>query len=97
MNEKQIEELFRAARAESPPDPAANLELNVMRAIRSHSAGQEPSLVEIFASLAPRLAAGAGLMLALCVAADFCLSNFVQPDLSSGLNQLAEQWLFAAP
>ena len=53
-------------------------------------------MLEQLSAMLPRLAAGAAVVIALCLATDLCLSSFVQPDLSAGLNQLAEQWLFAA-
>ena len=38
---------------------------------------------------------GTPLAIALCIAADYCLSNFVQRDLSTSAAELSEQWLFA--
>jgi len=67
-----------------------------MRAVRREPMEQGTSLFEQLSALLPRLAAGAAMVIALCAAADFCLSNFIQPDLTSGLSQLADEWLFAA-
>jgi len=93
MNQKQIERLFKAARSEPAPLPEENFEARVMRAIRREPA--EMTLLEQLSRLLPRLAAAAAAVIFLCIAADVCLSNFVQPDMDSGLTQLAEQWLFA--
>jgi len=94
MNEKQIERLLKAARGEPAPLPPKDLERRVLRAI--HHERRETSLVDHLSRLLPRLAASAALMIVLCLAADFCLANLLQPDLDSGLTQLAEEWLFAA-
>ena len=94
MNPEQIKQLFKAARAEPAPIPGEGFERRVLRAIAWEPG--EAAVPELISRLLPRLAASATAVIVLCVAADICLSNFVQPDLNSGLTQLAEQWLFAA-
>ena len=94
MNEKQIERLLKAARGEPAPLPPENLERRVLRAI--HHEPAQTSLMDHLSRLLPRLAATAALIIVICAAADVCLANLVQPDLDSGLTQLAEEWLFAA-
>ena len=94
MNEKQIERLLKVARGEPAPVPPENLERRVMRAL--HQVPPETNLADQLSRLLPRLTASTALMIVLCGAADVCLANLIQPDLDSGLTQLAEEWLFAA-
>jgi hypothetical protein len=94
MNPEQIERLFKAARAEPAPIPGEGFERRVLSAIAREPT--EATVAELISRLLSRLAASAAVVIVLCVAADICLSNFVQPDFNSGLTQLAEQWLFAA-
>lgn len=95
MNENKIGKLFSAARNEPPPPADSNFATQVMRAIRREPAPEPASVFSQLGELFPRLAIAAVLVIGFCVAADFCASAIEQPDLTSGVAQLSEQWLFA--
>ena len=68
---------------------------NLLRAIRHESGVSTVSLFEQLSGLFSRLAMASAFAITLCVAADYCLSNFIQPDLSTSATEISEQWLFA--
>lgn len=98
MNEQKMKRLFDAARSEQTPMPSRGFESRVLRAIRAEQRAARPetvSLLDALGALFPRLAMAAGLVIGLCVAADFCLSAVGGPDLPDGIAAVSEQWLFA--
>jgi hypothetical protein len=95
MNEQKLQKLFNAARDEPAQGPAAGFEARVMRALRREPRPEPFSLAEQLGELFPRLALAAAMVIGLCVAADLCLSAFVQADLSASVAEASEQWLFA--
>lgn len=95
MNENKMRKLFDAARSEPPAQPGTNFAAGVMRAVRQ---SREPGPISVFGQLGdlfPRLAVAAVLVIGLFVAADFCAAAVDQSDLTSGVTQLSDQWLFA--
>ena len=95
MNEQKLQKLFSSARSEPAPGPAAGFEARVMRALRRESRPAAFSLADQVGDLFPRMALAAAMVIGLCVAADLCLSAFVQGDLSASVAEASEQWLFA--
>jgi hypothetical protein len=97
----KLERLFQSARNEPVPQPSQDFASNLMREV-GRSSPTTPlerfgpvSIIDQLASLFPRLAMASVLAIALCVAADYCLANFVQRDFSSSVAEITEQWLFA--
>ena len=95
MNENKIRKLFAAAREEQAPQPGPDFAAGVMRVVRQSPTPEPVSVFGQLGDLFPRLAVAAVLMIGLCVAADFCAAAMDQADLTSGVSQLSEQWLFA--
>jgi hypothetical protein len=95
MNEKKLRKLISAARAEPAPAVSPGFETRVLRALRREGRPEPGSLFDQLGELFPRLALAAALVIALSVAADFCLSALAPMDLSEGVTQVSEQWLFA--
>jgi hypothetical protein len=99
MSKEKLNQLFTAARKEAPPLPEAGFENLVMSAIRrgpQNPGAATVSLLDQLGALFPRLAWAAALVLALCVVADFGLTALAQTNLTDGIAELSEQWLFAA-
>ena len=96
MNSKRkLERLFESARKETVPQPGDDFAGDVARAIRRETRAESTSLSEQLGNLFPRLAMASALVIALCVAMDYGLSNFVQRDLSTSAAEISQQWLFA--
>ncbi len=95
MNENKIQKLFASARKKQPPQPDADFSARVLRAVRREPVPAESTVFGQLGELFPRLAIAAAVLIGLCIAADFCASAIEQPDLTSGVTQLSEQWLFA--
>jgi len=99
MNERKLNQLFGAARKETPPWPEAGFENLVLTAIRHEPRLKAPSPVSLsdqLGALFPRLAWAAVLVVGLCVAADFGLGALDVPSLTDGVAQISAQWLFTA-
>ncbi len=99
MNDRKLNQLFRAARQDQPPVADADFEARVLRALRQPEAGTESgsvSLWEQLSGLFPRVAGVAAMVIVLCVALDYGLSSRATADLTDDLTELSEQWLFAA-
>ena len=98
MNDKKLNQLFRAAQPAPPPAPGPGFEQRVLAAIRQAPRRREAgaaSLWDQLGALFPQLAGAAAVVVALCVALDFGLAAFAQSDLTDSLAELSEQWLFA--
>ena len=95
MNQRKLGKLFTSARAETPPVPPAEFASRMMRVIRQEPRGGDASILNQLAALFPRLTLAAAVVIGLCLTADFCLTTFVQQDLSSTVAAASEQWLFA--
>lgn len=98
MNDEKLNQLLRAARRETPPSAEPGFENLVLATLRNDSQRAEPETVSLFGQLGllfPRLACVAVVIIALCVAADFGLTALAQTNLTDGVAELSEQWLFA--
>ena len=95
MKNRRLEKLFRAARSEPAPVAADGFASRVLRRARQDQPPETASISDQLGELFPRLAPVAAGLIGLCVAADFCLATFVQPDLFAGVAEASEQWLFA--
>ena len=96
MNDNKLQKLCELARSEAAPVPPARFDSRVLAAVRRESRLSPVSLFEQFGRLFPRLALAAALVIALCVAADFCFSELDSTSITTGAAQISEQWLFAA-
>ena len=96
MNDKKLNVLFRSVRKEPAPEPDPQFAGLVMRAIGWGERTREPlSFSDQLALLFPRIAIGATALICLCLLGDLCLA-IVQPDFSTSIAELSQQWLFAA-
>lgn len=98
MNDEKLNQLFQAARRDPPPSAEPGFENLVLAALRNDSQHAEPEVVSLFDQLGrwfPRLACAAVVIIALCVVADFGLTALAQTNLTDGVAELSEQWLFA--
>lgn len=95
MNDKKMQKLISAAQAEPAPQLAPGFETRLMYALRREGKPDAASLFDQLGELFPRLALAAALVIGVCVAADVCLSTLGPMDLSEGVTQVSEQWLFA--
>lgn len=99
MNDRKLNQLFRAARRDAPPVPEPGFDNLVLAALRRSGEASVPAKISWFEQLGawlPRLAGAAALSIALCVAADYGLTALAAADLTDSLTELSEQWLFAA-
>jgi hypothetical protein len=94
MNGQKLKRLFEAVRRESAPLPPEDFATRVARAVRREPAWNRDSMWEQLAGLFPKLACAAVLVIGICIASDFLLTAFHLPDLSEGVAQLSDQWLF---
>jgi anti-sigma factor RsiW len=92
MNDKRLKQLFAAAARVEPAAGTDDLPEQVMRAVRRELPPMESSVFEQLGMLLPRVAVIAFAVLALCVLVEWTASD----ELSIGVAQLSEQWLFAA-
>jgi hypothetical protein len=95
MNERKLQHLLGAARIEPPPALSPGFETRVMRTLHREGGREIVSVFDQLGELFPRLALGAAVVIGLCVAGDLCLSALAPMDLSEGVTQVSEQWLFA--
>jgi hypothetical protein len=103
---RKLDRLFQSAQKEPVPQPSEDFVSNIVREVGRGPQAQlglptaprtEFGSVSVFdqlASLFPRLAMASALAIALSVAADYCLANFVQRDFSTSAAEISEQWLF---
>jgi len=96
MNETKLNQLFRAARKETPPGPAADFENLVLAALRHEPTPGTISWFDQLGDLLPRLAMATGLAVAVCVAVDFGLGALGVPSLADGVAQISDQWLLTS-
>jgi hypothetical protein len=96
MKEANIEQLFKAARNQRVPEPPFSFTQNVISAIRREERSRvAPRIFDQLGSLFPRLAWAAVLIIALCLGSDFYFSQ-KDSGITAEVQQVAEQWLFAA-
>jgi hypothetical protein len=92
MNDKRLKQLFAAAARVEPVVGADNLPERVMRAVRRERPPVEFSVFDQLGAWLPRVAVAAIAVLALCA----CIEWTAADQLTAGVVQLSEQWLFAA-
>lgn len=97
MNDAKLNQLFAAARKETPPPPATGFDNLVLGALR-HEPAPPPELswFDQLGALFPQLALATALVILISVTADFALSWLGVPTLSDGVWQVSDQWLLAA-
>ena len=96
MKDAKIQNLFAAARNEQAPEVPFNFDATVVSAIRRDGRRSAvPSFFEQLNQLFPRLAAGALLIIGLCVATDFYFGK-EEPTTTADVQQAAEELLFAS-
>ncbi len=96
MKPQKMGKLLATAAREPAPAPAPGFDARVLRALRRELARVPPGLLDQLSALFPRVAVATVVVISLLLAADLCLSHFVQRDLSAGVLEASEQWLFAA-
>ena len=98
MKDAKIQKLLAAARGEHAPEVPFNFENSVISAIRrDERRNAAPSFFEQLNQLFPRLAAGALLVIGLCVATDFYFAKEEPaPTTTADVQLAAEEWLFAS-
>ena len=96
MNVGKLQRLLLNARSAIPPVPSGDFNERVIRAIRREQRPEPFSLIDQLGEFFPRLGLAAVVLIALCAASDLCFTTFSQTDLTSGVAQLSDQWLFAA-
>jgi hypothetical protein len=93
MKKDKLSELFRIARAESPPAAPERFEHEVMRAVGRQTNCEPVSLVDQLGALFPRLTLAAAAVIVCC---SLILSSTGQSSLGDKVTELSQQWLFAA-
>jgi hypothetical protein len=96
MNDDRLKKLFALARTETPPSAPEGFDARVLAAVRRERRAAPVSVWEQIGALFPRLAVGAALVIALCLAAEFCWSAMQPSSLAAEVSELSDQWLFAA-
>jgi len=99
MNDRKLDQLFHAARHESPAAPPEGFELQMLQAIHRESVATGRETIPIFDQLNawfPRLAWAAAAIIALSVAADYGLTATGTPGLNDGVSQVSAHWLLSA-
>jgi hypothetical protein len=94
-SEQKLQKLFTAARAEVGPTPKPNFPFKVMGALRRDARPEPASLFDQLGLLFPRLGLAAVLLTAAFIAADSWHSSLFATDLTSGVAEVSDQWLFA--
>jgi hypothetical protein len=99
MNERKLNQLFTASRKEVPPAPPEDFAGDVLRTLRHESPAASGATSPIFDQLNllfPRLALVSGVIVLLCVAADYGMTAAGVPDLSDGISQISSQWFLSS-
>jgi len=97
MNEKKLKQLFGSARTEPVPSPLPGFAADVLAAVhteRRPAAAGSQSTWEHLNTLFPRVALAAVVVIVLCVAADWGLTEAGLPGVSDGVAQATSQYLF---
>ena len=89
MNEKKLNQLFNAARRETPAAPTEGFEMLVMRQIQRDPVRAELSISDVLGLWFPRLAVAAATIIAVCVLSDYMSSG---PSLTDSAAQLSVQY-----
>lgn len=96
MNDHKLKKLFDLARADAPPAASESFDARVMAAIRREQRAAPLTWWDELGALFPRLAFAAALVMAACLAADYCYSARHHSTLAEDMGQYSEQFLVAA-
>ena len=92
MNERKLNQLIAAAKAETPATPGEDFAALVMRQIQRDPSRAEISITDLLGMWFPRIAVAAAAVIALCVLSEmFFFAN--APSLSESAAQLSDQLL----
>jgi hypothetical protein len=89
MNDKKMNQLFNAARRETPAAPAGGFELLVMQQVQRQPGRAELSISDLLGLWFPRLAVAAAAIIAVCVIGEYVSSG---PSLTDSAAQLSDQY-----
>lgn len=96
MNEKNLKNLFAAARNESAPAVPADFADDILRAIHREPPPKSVAAFSVWEhlnELFPRVALAAAAVIILCVAADWGLTAAGLPGIGDGTAQAESQYL----
>jgi hypothetical protein len=96
MNDEKLKKLFELARSEIAPAPPEGFDARVVHALRREAAASPVSLWDQLEALFPRMAVATVLLMGLCVLGDYSLAAVYPASFSAQMNEISEQWLFAA-
>jgi hypothetical protein len=89
MNDRKLNQLFNAARNETPAAPNEGFAFLVMQQIQHDPARTELSVSDVLGMWFPRLAVVAAAVIAICVAGEMVFASNA-PSLSESAAQLSE-------
>ena len=81
MNNRKLNQLFNAAKNETPPAPNEGFAFLVMRQIQSDTGQAEPTVSDVLGMWFPRLAVVAAVLIGICVISEAVLTSDA-PSLS---------------
>ena len=95
MNNDKLNQLFSAARNETPPSPPADFEADVLRAIQREAplSRGDASLFDQLNLWFPKIAWVAVCIICFCVAGEI-VASLNSPSLGDGVAELSDQWMF---
>lgn len=98
MNKRKLNKLFELARNETPPSAPEEFHARVLRVVRAEprSSPLSFSFWDQLDALLPRLAVSTALLVGICLLGDLYDSTTHPGGLSTEVNEISEQWLFAA-
>ena len=89
MNDRKLNQLFTAAKSETPIAPDEGFAFLVMQQIQRNPARTELSVADVIGMWFPRLAVVAAMVIAICVIGEMVYSSNA-PSLSESAAQLSE-------
>src|SRR5256885_3843271 len=97
MKASRIRKLIEAARVAPPVAPPPGFASRVVGVVKREPRRLGPeSVFDSLASLFPRLAWAAVLVIGLCAAVELCVSDKGPDNLSLNIAAVAQHWLFTA-
>ena len=95
MNNEKLNQLFNAARKETPPAPPADFDADVLHAVRQEApvARRDISVSDHLNLWFPKIAWAAIFVICFCVAGEI-VSSLNSPSLGDGVAELSDQWMF---
>ena len=97
MNDEKLNQLFNAARKDTPPAPPADFEADVLRALQREAPPTrgDVSLFDQLNRLFPRIAWVAVFIICFCVTSEI-VSSLDSPGLGDSVAELSDPWIFTA-